>query len=124
MVAVRTVQIEVLHDWVPAPGLVVTWCASPASLATARQAPTSSVPPSHQQARHLRNFRDHAARGADMSRLSIIACDIPGRCDIRAMTHVITAHIRRHDTYHSWFEFTDAAHIVRHTISNPADINL
>jgi hypothetical protein len=122
MVAVGTLGLEAIHDWAPAPGSVVSWHASPASLAAARQAPISSVPPSHQQARHLRNFRDHAARGADMARLCIAAWDIPGRCDIRVMTHVINAHFRRHDTYHSWFEYTDTAHIVRHTIPNPADI--
>ncbi len=38
------------------------------------------------------------------------------------MTYVINAHLRRHDTYRSWFEFTDADHIVRHTIADPADI--
>ena len=38
------------------------------------------------------------------------------------MTYVINAHLRRHDTYRSWFEYTDADHIVRHTISDPTDI--
>ena len=40
------------------------------------------------------------------------------------MTYVLNAHLRRHDTYRSWFEYTDADHIVRHTISEPADIEL
>ena len=43
-----------------------------------------------------------------MSRLFIAAWDIAGRCDIRAMTYVINAHLRRHDTYRSWFEYKDA----------------
>jgi 2'-acyl-2-O-sulfo-trehalose (hydroxy)phthioceranyltransferase len=38
------------------------------------------------------------------------------------MTYVINAHLRRHDTYRSWFEYQDADHIVRHTIADPADI--
>ncbi len=38
------------------------------------------------------------------------------------MTYVINAHLRRHDTYRSWFEYTDGDHIVRHTISDPTDI--
>ncbi|MGH3627526.1 MAG: hypothetical protein ACRDRL_08820, partial [Sciscionella sp.] len=38
------------------------------------------------------------------------------------MTHVINAHLRRHDTYHSWFEYKDTGHIVRRTIREPADI--
>lgn len=59
-----------------------------------------------------------------MSRLCIAAWDIPGRCDIRAMTYVINAHFRRHDTYRSWFEYKDGEHIVKHTICDPADIEL
>jgi hypothetical protein len=38
------------------------------------------------------------------------------------MTYVINAHLRRHDTYRSWFEYTDTNHIVRRTIPNPNDI--
>jgi len=38
------------------------------------------------------------------------------------MTYVINAHLRRHQTYRSWFEYNDADHIVRHTIANPRDI--
>ncbi len=45
----------------------------------------------------------------------IVGCSMAGRCDIRAMTYVINAHLRRHDTYRSWFEYTDADQIVRHT---------
>lgn len=48
--------------------------------------------------------------------------DIPGRCDIRTMTYVIHAHLRRHATYHSWFEYNGAKDIVRHTIKEPRDI--
>jgi mycolipenoyl-CoA---2-(long-chain-fatty acyl)-trehalose mycolipenoyltransferase / long-chain-acyl-CoA---trehalose acyltransferase len=111
-----------INDWVPDPGSVVCWLPSPTSLAKVRQAPTCDVPASHQQARHLRNFRDHASRGADMSRLCIGSWDMPGQCDLRVMTYVINAHLRRHDTYHSWFEFTDANHILKHTICEPTDI--
>jgi hypothetical protein len=57
-----------------------------------------------------------------MSRLCIGSWELPGQCDIRLMTHVVNAHLRRHDTYHSWFEFTDANDIVRHTLSDPTDI--
>ncbi len=59
-----------------------------------------------------------------MSRLMIFTWEIPGRCDVRAMNYAVNAHIRRHDTYHSWFEYRDARHIVRHTIADPADIEL
>jgi hypothetical protein len=57
-----------------------------------------------------------------MARLSIGAWDIAGVCDISAMTYAINAHLRRHDTYHSWFEYQDTDRIVRHTFSDPADI--
>jgi mycolipenoyl-CoA---2-(long-chain-fatty acyl)-trehalose mycolipenoyltransferase / long-chain-acyl-CoA---trehalose acyltransferase len=111
-----------IDEWAPDPGSVVCWQPSPASLAKVRQAPINAVPASHQQARHLRNFSDHAARGVDMSRLCIGSWDMPGRCDIRVLTYVINTHLRRHDTYHSWFEFADGDRILRHTVRNPADI--
>lgn len=124
MVVLGHVGLETVSNWVPAPGSVWLWHPSPASLEKARQAPTSAVPPSYIQARHLRGYRDQAARGIEMSRLVVAALDIRGQCDIRAITYVINSHLRRHDTYRSWFEFSDGAHIVRHTITNPADIEL
>ena len=114
--------IATIDEWDPSSGSVVGWHATPASCAKARQAPINPVPPSYQQTQHLRRFADHAARGLDMSRLMIFTWDIPGRCDIRAMTYVLNAHLRRHDTYRSWFEFDDVDRIVRHTITDPADI--
>ncbi|OBK12504.1 condensation domain-containing protein [Mycobacterium asiaticum] len=111
-------------DWAPTPGSVWVWSPTPESLRKARQAPASAVPPSYIQARHLRGFREQRLRGLDMSRLLVIAFDISGQCDIRAMTYVFTAHLRRHDTYRSWFEFTDGDCIVRRTIADPADIEL
>ena len=57
-----------------------------------------------------------------MARLLIPSWNIPGRCDVRAMTYVINAYLRRHDTYHSWFEFDDDDRVVRHTTPNPTDI--
>ncbi|WP_082995672.1 condensation domain-containing protein [Mycobacterium alsense] len=113
-----------IDEWAPERGSVVCWQPSPDSLVKVRRAPVSPVPASHQQARHLRNFRDHADRGVDMSRLCIGSWDMPGTCDIRVLTYVITTHLRRHDTYHSWFEFADGDRIVRHTLTDPADIRL
>jgi mycolipenoyl-CoA---2-(long-chain-fatty acyl)-trehalose mycolipenoyltransferase / long-chain-acyl-CoA---trehalose acyltransferase len=111
-----------ISEWAPDPGSVVCWHPSATSLAKVRHAPLSDIPPSPQQARHLRNFRDHATRGAEMSRLCIGSWDMPGQCDIRVLTYVINAHLRRNDTYHSWFEFTDANQIVRHKLRKPTDI--
>ncbi|OSC41475.1 condensation domain-containing protein [Mycobacterium decipiens] len=116
------VELSTVNDWDPAPGTLVSWHPTPASRAKAVAAPVSAVPPSYVQARQIRSFSEQAARGLDHSRLLIASVEAFGRCDIRAMTYVINAHLRRHDTYRSWFEFRDTDHIVRHTIANPADI--
>jgi 2'-acyl-2-O-sulfo-trehalose (hydroxy)phthioceranyltransferase len=116
------VEISTIHEWEPSAGSLVSWHPSPASRAKAQEAPESDVPPSYIQARHLRSFSQQAARGLDHSRLLIASCEVYGRCDVRAMSYVINAHLRRHDTYRSWFDYQDADHIVRHTIADPADI--
>lgn len=124
MVVMGHLGLGTIGDWVPAPGVAWLWHATAASQEKARTAPTSPVPPSYIQARHLRGYREQRSRGLDMSRLLVIAFDMPGECDIRAMTYVFNAHLRRHDTYRSWFEFGSTGRIVRHTIADPADIEL
>jgi hypothetical protein len=111
-----------IHDSVPEPGSMVSWHPSPVSLAKAQEAPTSAVPACYMQADYLDSFRGNAAQGREIPGLLVTSWDIAGQCDIRAMTYVINAHLRRHDTYRSWFEYTDGDHIVRHTISDPTDI--
>ncbi|AQA05616.1 acyltransferase [Mycobacterium sp. MS1601] len=119
------VAIKAIHDWMGEPGTVVSWHPSPATLKKVQQAPVSDVPVSYQQAQHIRGYRSHVAAGTDMARLNIPAWDIPGQCDLRAMTHVINSYVRRHDTYHSWFELSDDSdEVVRHTVTNPKDIKL
>lgn len=124
MVSVGKMVLGTIHDWAPEPGSVISWQPSPATIAKARQAPVSAVPPSYNQTQHLRDYRAYAAEGLDMSRLVIATWNISGRCDIRTMTYVINAHLRRHDTYHSLFEYTDGDRIVRRTISEAGDIEL
>lgn len=119
---IGSVAINCIDEWVPGPGSVVSWHASPASLAKAEQATVSAVPPSYMQAQHIRGFCEFAARGLDYSRLIIVSWDEPGRCDVRAMNYVINSHLRRHDTYRSWFQYEDTDHVVRRTISDPRDI--
>jgi mycolipenoyl-CoA---2-(long-chain-fatty acyl)-trehalose mycolipenoyltransferase / long-chain-acyl-CoA---trehalose acyltransferase len=116
------VAFGTIHDWTPASGSVISWQACPRARVKAAQAPGNDVPPSYQQEQHLRAFREHQRRDLDMARLGIGAWDISGVCDIPAMTYAINAHLRRHDTYHSWFEFNDGDDIVRHTIGEPGDI--
>jgi hypothetical protein len=122
MIEVGKVTVKSVHEWDPEPGSVVSWGPSPATLAKADSAPRHSTPASYMQAEHLRSWADFAAKGVEMSRLCIATWEIAGQCDIRAMTHVINAHLRRHDTFHSWFEYHDSDHIVRRTIDNPAAI--
>lgn len=116
------VALTAIHDWVDAPGSVVSWSPSPACLTKVAAAPLSAVPPSYQQEQHIRTYRSHSAKGLDMARLLIPVWTMPGRCDIRAMTYVINAYLKRHDTYHSWFEFDEGDRVVRHAVGNPNDI--
>jgi len=120
------VALTAIHDWVDAPGSVVSWGPSPSCVAKVAQAAVSDVPPSYQQEQHIRTYRAHSANGLEMARLLIPSWNIPGRCDIRAMTYVINSYLRRHDTYHSWFEFAEgddaSDRVVRHTVANPSDI--
>ena len=116
------VALTAIHDWVDAPGSVISWGPSPGSSSKIAQAPATDVPASYQQEQHIRTFREHSANGLEMARLLIPSWNIQGRCDIRAMTFVINSYLRRHDTYHSWFEFDGNDRVVRHTTPNPADI--
>ena len=117
-----------ISDWNSVDGAVVSWQPTAASLAKAATAPVSSTPPGYMQAQHIRGYRQQLAKGLDYSRLMVVSCDSPGQCDIRAMTYVVNAHLRRQDTYRSWFECpggtgADGADtIVRHQIENPRDI--
>ncbi len=116
------VAMKPIHDWSGESGEVVSWNPSRASAAKVAEAPVSDVPVSYQQEQHLLAFRKHTAQGTDMARLNIPAWDIPGHCDIRAMSHVINAYLRRHDTFHSWFEYAEDGRILRRTVENPRDI--
>lgn len=120
---VGPLAVGTLFDWKPTPGETVSWEPSPAACATALAAPVSDVPASYSQAQHLRGYREQRARGLDYSRLLIVSCDQPGQCDIRAVNFVVNSHLRRHDTYRSWFESTDDGIIIRRRIQDPEDIS-
>ncbi|MET0455204.1 MAG: condensation domain-containing protein [Mycobacterium sp.] len=111
-----------IDEWDPGTGSVTSWHGSPASRAKAMAAPVSTVPASYMQAQHIRGFHEFAERGLDYSRMISVSWDQPGQCDLRAMNYVINAHLRRHDTYRSWFEWKDEGRIVRHTMQNPNDV--
>jgi hypothetical protein len=111
-----------LTEWEASAGSAVSWQPSARAREKAAQAPVSAVPVSYMQGQHIRGYYDQKALGLDYSRLMIVSCEAPGRCDIRAMSYVINAHLRRHDTYRSWFEYCGDGPIVHRAIEDPADI--
>ena len=111
-----------INGWQPPHGPVTMWTASPAAREAAGRARRSDLAASYQQAQHARLAYYAKAMGRQLPRLMIVAWDIPGVCDIPAMTAAINAHVRRHDTYHNWFEFENDD-IVRRTIDHPEVID-
>lgn len=116
------ITIGSLDEWTVTPGSVVSWHPTAVASEKARQAPVSSVPVSYMQRQHLRNYCDRAAAGLNFSRQIIATCDVSGICDVKAMNHAVNAYLRRHDTFRSWFERTADGGFVRHTMTDPADI--
>lgn len=119
---VGPLAVGTLSDWEPRAGETVSWEPTPAAREKVSRAPVSSVPVSYMQAQHIRGYVEQKAKGLDYSRLMVISCDQPGQCDIRAVDYVVNTHLRRHDTYRSWFEYTDDGQIIRRTHQDPADI--
>lgn len=78
----------------------------------------SDVPPSYEQAQHLRSYRACQNQHEEMARLLSFVWEEPGQCDLEVMADLVVAHVRRHDTYHSWFEERGQA-ILRHVIAQP-----
>lgn len=116
-------DLRPLHDWSGPPATLTLWCPSAASMESAKRAPLSPALPSYEQEQHLRAFRACEQQHEAMARLLVVVWDESGRCDLRAMTHVLTAHVRRHDTYHSWFEARGGA-MARHVLDDPAVIRM
>lgn len=119
---IGTITVGALDEWTLNAGTVTSWHPTPAATEKARQAPVSSVPVSYMQTQHLRNYYERNNAGLNFSRQIIASCDVPGNCDIAAMNHALNAYLRRHDTFRSWFERTDDGEFIRHSISDPADI--
>lgn len=119
---VGPLEVGTLQQWQPVTGSAVSWQPTKACLAKAAQAPLSDVPIGYMQAQHIRGYLTQKAAGLDYSRLMVVSCDSPGQCDIRAMTYVVNTHLRRQDTYRSWFQHTGDGQIVRRALENPADI--
>jgi mycolipenoyl-CoA---2-(long-chain-fatty acyl)-trehalose mycolipenoyltransferase / long-chain-acyl-CoA---trehalose acyltransferase len=118
----KVVALGNINGWQPPHGPVTTWRASPAAREAAHSARRCDLAASYQQAQHARLAYYAKEMGRQLPRLMIVAWDIPGACDIPAMTAAINAHVRRHDTYHHWFEFENGD-IVRRTIDSPEVID-
>jgi hypothetical protein len=116
------ITIGALDDWTPPPGVVISWHPTAAAQEKVGQAPASSVPVSYMQGQHLRNYHERTAAGLDFSRQIIAICEVPGQCDVSAMNDAVNGYLRRHDTFRSWFERTGNGEFIRHTASDPADI--
>lgn len=116
------ITVGTVTDWAPSPGRLISWHPTEPAREKARRAPVSPVPVSFMQGQHLRGVFHQDAAGLDYSRQIIATCQVPGQCDIAAMNHAVNAYLRRHDTYRSWFAYDGAGDIVRHTISDPEDI--
>jgi mycolipenoyl-CoA---2-(long-chain-fatty acyl)-trehalose mycolipenoyltransferase / long-chain-acyl-CoA---trehalose acyltransferase len=116
------ITVGSLDEWTLTPGTVTSWHPTAAAIEKVRQAPVSSVPVSYMQGQHLRNYCERTAAGLNFSRQIIASCDVPGQCDVSAMHHALNGYLRRHDTFRSWFEHTGDGEFIRHSISDPADI--
>ena len=112
-----------LLDWSGSSAELTLWRPSEASLAHAQMAPPSPIPPSYEQEQHLRAFRLCEQQQEEMARLLIVAWEEKGQCNIDIMGNVIAAHLRRHDTYHSWFEERNGK-LVRHVLVDPSTIEM
>lgn len=117
------VAFGLFGDWQPGLGRLTTWTASPAARAAMRRAPAHEVGPSYQQQTYLRATHRNSRVGLRVSRLCMISFDLPGQPDARALNAALTAFLRRHDTFSSWFELEPDGRIVRH-VGEPEMIEL
>ncbi|HZC91216.1 MAG TPA: condensation domain-containing protein [Mycobacterium sp.] len=111
-----------LDEWTVAPGSVTSWRPTAPAAAKVRHAPVSAVPISYMQGQHLRNYTERTTAGLNFSRQIIASCDVPGHCDVSAMDQALNAYLRRHDTFRSWFEDAGDGHFIRHSVTDPADV--
>ena len=118
MVAIGSIS----GSWTPGRGILTEWTASSSSRELAAAAPIDPLPPTFQQKQHLRSAHTARKHQRDSARLILTSWNVAGWCDIAAMTEAINAHLRRHDTYHSAFDITDAGEVIRRTIEDPERI--
>jgi hypothetical protein len=110
-----------LSDWSGSPATLTIWHPSSKSITAAKSAPISPIAPSYEQVQHLDAFFASNQRQEQTSRLLIFVWEEHGQCEHSVMSEVITNHLCRHDTYHSWFEKKDNT-IFRHVLTDPETI--
>ena len=110
-------------DWHPRPGRLLAWAPTPRSRTAVLAAPEHPIGPSYQQREYLLAAYRQRDSGSRASRLCMIAFDFPGALDPAAMTRTLTAFVRRHDTFWSWFSCEPGPRIARH-VADPGDIEL
>ncbi|MQY17120.1 condensation domain-containing protein [Nocardia macrotermitis] len=110
------VNFGFFDDWHPQPGRVTSWGVPPTALALMYTAPEHPIPPTYQQREYLRTTHRTAAAGHRASRLCMISYDIPDRPNIAAMTRAVTAFVRRHESFASWFTVEPDDRVVRHVV--------
>ena len=112
-----------INEWQPPEGPVTMWMAAPGAREAARAAQRRDLAPNYQQNQHLWASYHGKAMNRQLPRLMIVAWDVPGTCDIPAMTATVNAHVRRQGTYHNWFEYDNGV-FVRRVIDDPEAIEL
>ncbi|MFI6309162.1 condensation domain-containing protein [Nocardia fusca] len=110
------VDFGLIDEWNPAPGRVVSWVATPRSLAYAAAAPVHEAPPSHQQEHYLRRSRHNTGTDYRTSGLCLVTAEVPAVLDRDAMTRAINEFLARHDTFRSWFALEPDGTIRRHLL--------
>lgn len=70
------VSFGLIDEWDPAPGRLVSWSASPDSVARAASAPVYPAPPSHQQESYLRLAHRNATADFRYSGLCVVTAQV------------------------------------------------
>ncbi|MBL1075913.1 acyltransferase [Nocardia sp. 2] len=116
-------QSGLIDDWRPKGGQLTIIRPSEVSRAAAIRATIDTTPPSFQQDAYLEMARTAKLTGQRFDRLILCAFTLAGVPDIAALVRTTTAIVRRHDSFHSWFEI-DAEYRVQRRVVDAADIHL
>ncbi|MEX0427142.1 condensation domain-containing protein [Nocardioides sp. DS6] len=110
-------RIERLRDWAPAPGRLVVFRPTSASLAAAQAAPVSPGEPSFLQQDHLNAYRGTVAAGGTHRAWTGTATHLSGAFDAGAMAGALARFVVRHEGLRTWFDLSGAA-AVRHLVGS------